>query len=107
MLCLDSFSLCRYVDEFDIDTTDNVIHKHIPFAVLLIKIAQDWKRAHNGKLPANVRELKAAITARRRVEEDEDNYTEALKSAYVVLFPPEISKLSSLTFSFSISNYMS
>jgi transcriptional regulatory protein LevR len=58
MLCLDSFSLCRYVDEFDIDTTDNVIHKHIPFAVLLIKIAQDWKRAHNGKLPANVRELK-------------------------------------------------
>jgi amyloid beta precursor protein binding protein 1 len=25
------------------------------------------------------------------VEEDEDNYTEALKSAYVVLFPPEIS----------------
>jgi amyloid beta precursor protein binding protein 1 len=95
MLCLDSFSLCRYVDEFDIDTTDNVIHKHIPFAVLLIKITQDWKRAHNGKLPANVRELKAAITARRRVEEDEDNYTEALKSAYVVLFPPEISKLSS------------
>ncbi len=53
------------------------------------------------------RENQAAITARRRVEEDEDNYTEALKSAYVVLFPPEISKLSSLTFSFSISNYMS
>jgi len=41
------------------------------------------------------RENQAAITARRRVEEDEDNYTEALKSAYVVLFPPEISKLSS------------
>ncbi|CAM6070645.1 unnamed protein product [Sphagnum tenellum] len=86
--------LQRYADEFDIDTTDNVIHKHIPFAVLLIKITQDWKRAHNGKLPANVRELKVnflTITARRRVEEDEDNYTEALKSAYVVLFPPEIS----------------
>ncbi len=41
------------------------------------------------------RENQAAITARQRVEEDEDNYTEALKSAYVVLFPPEISKLSS------------
>ncbi len=49
MLCLDSFFLSRYVDEFDIDTTDNVIQKHIPFAVL-IKIAQNWKRAHNGKL---------------------------------------------------------
>jgi hypothetical protein len=39
MLCLDSFFLSRYVDEFDIDTMDNVIHRHIPFAVLLIKIA--------------------------------------------------------------------
>jgi hypothetical protein len=46
------------------------------------------------------RENQAAITARRRVEEDEDNYTEALKSAYVVLFPPEISKLLFLNFFF-------
>jgi len=38
MLCLDSFFLCRYVDEFDIDTIDNVIHKHIPFAIFLIEI---------------------------------------------------------------------
>jgi hypothetical protein len=49
MLCLDSFFLFRSVDEFDIDTTENVIHKHIPLAVL-IRIVQDWKRAHNGKL---------------------------------------------------------
>jgi hypothetical protein len=26
MLCLDSFFLSRYVDEFDIDTADNVIY---------------------------------------------------------------------------------
>jgi hypothetical protein len=38
MLCLDSFFLCRYVDEFVIDTIDNVIHKHIPFAIFLIEI---------------------------------------------------------------------
>ncbi len=41
MLSLDSFFLCWYVDEFDIDTTNNVIHKHIPFVVFLIKITQD------------------------------------------------------------------
>jgi len=150
------FVLCSYVDEFDIDTQDHNIHKHIPFAVLLIKIAEDWKNAHGGKLPANVRlfkvmfnntlselvcyirqrfhtfrgwrrtmypyrdrsysvnpvefsfcqslcflrvalfswpEIQEAITTRRRVEEDEDNYTEALKSAYIMLFPPGISEL--------------
>lgn len=37
--------------------------------------------------------LQAAITARRRLEEEEDNYSEALKSAYIVIFPPQISKL--------------
>jgi len=83
--------LQRFVDEFDIDTPDNNIHKHIPFAILLIKIADDWRKAHDGKLPANVREFKAAITARRRLEEEEDNYSEALKSAYIVIFPPQIS----------------
>jgi hypothetical protein len=41
MMCLDFFFLYRYVDEFDIDTMNNVIHKYIPFAVLLIKITRD------------------------------------------------------------------
>ena len=55
------FALCSYVDEFDIDTPDNNIHKHIPFAILLIKIAEDWKRTHEGKLPANVRLFKVTV----------------------------------------------
>lgn len=37
--------------------------------------------------------LQAAITARRRLEEEEDNYSEALKSAYIVIFPPQTSEL--------------
>lgn len=82
--------LQSYVNEFDIDTPDNNLHKHIPFAVLLIKISEEWKKAHDGKLPPNVRLFKEAISARRRVEEEEDNYTEALKNAYIVLFPPQI-----------------
>jgi hypothetical protein len=51
---------CRFVDEFDIDTQDNNIHKHIPFAVL-IKIAEDWKNTHDGKLPSNVRLFKVMV----------------------------------------------
>ena len=39
--------------------------------------------------------MQAAITARRRLEEEEDNYSEALKSAYIVIFPPQTSRLSS------------
>lgn len=61
-------ALCSYVDEFDIDTQDNNIHKHIPFAVLLIKIAEDWKKAHDGKLPANVRLFKVMFKSRCYLE---------------------------------------
>lgn len=57
-MVLNYIALCRFVDGFDIDTPDNNIHKHIPFAILLIKIADDWRKAHDGKLPANVREFK-------------------------------------------------
>lgn len=53
--------LCSYVDEFDVDTLDNNIHKHIPFAILLIRIVEDWKKTHDGKLPANVRLFKVMI----------------------------------------------
>jgi hypothetical protein len=35
-----------------------VTHKHIPFAIILIKITQDWKRAHDGMFLANIKELK-------------------------------------------------
>ena len=59
-------ALCRFVDEFDIDTPDNNIHKHIPFAILLIKIADDWRKAHDGKLPANVREFKVRFKLPQR-----------------------------------------
>ncbi|BBM97357.1 NEDD8-activating enzyme E1 regulatory subunit [Marchantia polymorpha subsp. ruderalis] len=79
--------LRRLVEEFDIDTKDPVIHKHIPFGVLLIKILDDWKAEHGGQMPSSLRELKAAITSRRR-SDDEDNYKEALKAAYLVTSPP-------------------
>ncbi|OAE19011.1 hypothetical protein AXG93_2839s1060 [Marchantia polymorpha subsp. ruderalis] len=83
--------LRRLVEEFDIDTKDPVIHKHIPFGVLLIKILDDWKAEHGGQMPSSLRELKAAITSRRR-SDDEDNYKEALKAAYLVTSPPVLSK---------------
>lgn len=40
-------------------------------------------------------ESHTSIIARWQVEEDENNYIDALKLAYIVLFPPKINKLSS------------
>ncbi|KAL3700349.1 hypothetical protein R1sor_018371 [Riccia sorocarpa] len=81
--------LRRLVEEFDIDTGDPLVHKHIPFGILLIKILEDWKAEHGGQMPSSLRELKAAITSRKR-EHDEDNYNEALKAAYLVTSPPPL-----------------
>ncbi|KAL2651429.1 hypothetical protein R1flu_019557 [Riccia fluitans] len=81
--------LRRLVQEFDIDTKDPIVHKHIPFGILLIKILEDWKADHGGQMPSSLRELKAAITSRKR-ELDEDNYNEALKAAYLVTSPPSL-----------------
>lgn len=67
---LITLCFCSYVDEFDIDTEDNNIHKHIPFAVLLIKIAEDWKNAHDGKLPANARVFKVILKPQTHAASD-------------------------------------
>jgi amyloid beta precursor protein binding protein 1 len=33
-----------------------MIHKHIPFAILLIKAAEQWRHTHNGTLPSKSQE---------------------------------------------------
>lgn len=81
-----------YANEFDIDTSDSLVHKHIPFAIILIKMAETWRASHSGSLPSTSKEraeFKAAISA-KKVEEDEDNYKEASAAAYKVWAPPTI-----------------
>lgn len=34
------------------DTSDPVAHKHTPYILILVKMANDWAKAHNGKLPS-------------------------------------------------------
>ncbi|KAJ7522995.1 hypothetical protein O6H91_18G033900 [Diphasiastrum complanatum] len=85
--------LKRFVDQFDIDAKDQLEHQHIPFAIILVKVAEEWKAAHGGRLPSGSKEraeFKAAVRARKQ-SDDEDNYKEALASAYKVWAPPTIS----------------
>lgn len=84
--------LREYAGEFDIDTNDTLVHKHIPSAIILIKMAESWRASHGGLLPSTSKEraeFKAAVSARRN-NEDEENYKEALASAYKVWAPPAI-----------------
>eukprot|EP00250_Pteridium_aquilinum_P009703 c18873_g1_i2 orf=127-1713(+) len=85
--------LKRFADELDAEIDDPVIHKHIPFAILLIKETEQWCKAHGGSLPSTSKEkaeFKALLSSKRRGE-DEENYKEAISSAYKVWSPPTIS----------------
>eukprot|EP00850_Spirogloea_muscicola_P023917 SM000406S15600 [mRNA] locus=s406:33423:37590:- [translate_table: standard] len=82
--------LKQYAATYDLDTSDSLIHKHIPYAVLLLRIAEDWRATHIGSLPSTSQErsaFKASISARMR-SDDEDNYKEALAAAYRIWSPP-------------------
>ncbi|KAI5062057.1 hypothetical protein GOP47_0022596 [Adiantum capillus-veneris] len=84
--------LKRFADELDAEIDDPVIHKHIPFAVLLIKATEDWRKTHAGSLPYTSKEkaeFKVSLASKKHGE-DEDNYKEAISSAYRVWSPPTI-----------------
>ncbi|GAQ81120.1 NEDD8-activating enzyme E1 regulatory subunit [Klebsormidium nitens] len=87
-------ALTEYAADFDIDTKDPLTHKHIPYGIILLKVTEEWKASHDGKLPANSKEraeFKEAIKARTNPLEEEENYKEALAAAFKVWSPPSIS----------------
>ncbi|OVA11480.1 UBA/THIF-type NAD/FAD binding fold [Macleaya cordata] len=78
--------LKRFAETIDLSTTDPVVHKHIPYVIILVKMAEEWANAHNGCLPSTreeKREFKDLIKA-RKVALDEDNYKEAIESSFKV-----------------------
>ena len=48
----------RFAETIDLDVTDPVAHKHIPYVVILVKMAQDWAKSHGGSLPSTREEKK-------------------------------------------------
>mmetsp|Transcript_8982 Transcript_8982/g.19249 ORF Transcript_8982/g.19249 Transcript_8982/m.19249 type:complete len:537 (+) Transcript_8982:66-1676(+) len=90
---LHSFAL-----SFNLDTVDDVTHHHLPYAVLLIQAAEQWRSQHGDKSPSNSKErsaFKEIINGLRRcvdgVPVEEDNFDEALKAAFHVWTPYSIS----------------
>lgn len=48
----------RFSDTIDLSTADPVVHKHTPYVFILIKIADEWAKTHDGNLPSTRDEKK-------------------------------------------------
>lgn len=90
--------LQRFADAVDLASVDDITHKHVPYAILLIKAAQEWQSHHDGKLPstsAQRSDFKNIIKSWQRQIEgiplEEENFSEALSNASKVWAPPRIS----------------
>ncbi|KAF2589886.1 hypothetical protein F2Q70_00042100 [Brassica cretica] len=70
-----------FVETIDLNVSDPVAHKHIPYVVILVKVADEWTRSHSGNLPSSREEKK----------QFKDNYKEAIEAAFKVFAPRGIS----------------
>jgi len=48
----------RFADDIDLNVQDPVAHKHIPYVVILVKMADEWAKSHGGRLPSTREEKK-------------------------------------------------
>ncbi|KAK9831545.1 hypothetical protein WJX81_007869 [Elliptochloris bilobata] len=89
---LTAFSRC-----FDLAAVDDVTHRHVPWAVLLIQALSAWHDAHMGRLPATAEEktqfrtlLQSWQRSAAGVPMQEENFDEALAHVRKVFAPPTI-----------------
>ncbi|KAL0916902.1 hypothetical protein M5K25_014455 [Dendrobium thyrsiflorum] len=85
--------LKEFAKTMDLNVTDPVVHKHIPYIVILIHIAEKWADGHGGCLPITRQEKKEFkdLIKGYMINPDEENYKEAIESSYKVSLPYGIS----------------
>ncbi|KAJ7981295.1 NEDD8-activating enzyme E1 regulatory subunit [Quillaja saponaria] len=85
--------LRSFAETIDLNVEDPVAHKHIPYVVILVKLADEWAKSHGSKLPSTREEKKdfKELLRSRMVALDEDNYKEAMETSFKVFAPPGIS----------------
>lgn len=49
----------RFAETIDLNAPDPVAHKHTPYVVILVKMAEEWAKSHGGSLPSSREEKKA------------------------------------------------
>ncbi|CAL5335266.1 unnamed protein product [Camellia sinensis] len=83
-----------FAETIDLSVADFVIHKHTPYVIILLKVADKWAKTHCGSLPSTreeKKEFKELIRARMKAM-DEDNYKEVVEASFKVFAPRGISK---------------
>ncbi|XP_077220537.1 NEDD8-activating enzyme E1 regulatory subunit AXR1-like [Tasmannia lanceolata] len=85
--------LKRFAETIDLNTTDPVVHKHTPYVVILVKIAEEWANKHGGCMPSTREEKKEFkdLLKSKLLAFDEDNYKEAIEASFKVSTPRGIS----------------
>ncbi|XP_009609546.3 NEDD8-activating enzyme E1 regulatory subunit AXR1-like isoform X1 [Nicotiana tabacum] len=81
--------LRRFAETIDLNTTDAVVHKHTPYIIILVKLAEEWANAHGGNLPSTreeKRQFKDLIKS-KMITADEENYKEAVEASYKLFSP--------------------
>lgn len=85
--------LQQYIDQFSFQELDSQAHGHVPFAVILLKIVQQWKKEF-GKLPSTreeKNEFKSRISKLKLMHSnDSENFDEALSLSYRAWTPTKI-----------------
>ncbi|KAH7576745.1 hypothetical protein JRO89_XS01G0140600 [Xanthoceras sorbifolium] len=78
-----------FSETIDINERDPVAHKHTPYVVILLKVAEEWAKSHQGGLPSTreeKREFKELLKS-KMIAIDEDNYKEAVEASFKVFSP--------------------
>ncbi|CAN6908837.1 unnamed protein product [Brassica oleracea] len=85
--------LKSFVETIDLNVSDPVAHKHIPYVVILVKMADEWAQSHSANLPSTREEKKEFkdLVKSKMISMDEENYKEAIEAAFKVFAPRGIS----------------
>ncbi|KAG8098776.1 hypothetical protein GUJ93_ZPchr0013g35691 [Zizania palustris] len=85
--------LKEFTKSIDINDNDPVVHKHTPYIVILVRLAEKWADEHDGRLPSTRQEKNKFkdLIRNHMLNLDEENYKEAVESSYKVSVTPGIS----------------
>ncbi|KAM7271483.1 hypothetical protein ACFE04_030697 [Oxalis oulophora] len=78
--------LKRYAETIDLNISDPVFHKHTPYVIILVKMAEEWTKSHDGSLPVTREEKKEFkdLLRAKMIGMDEENYKEAIDASFKV-----------------------
>ncbi|KAK6544781.1 hypothetical protein TWF694_001464 [Orbilia ellipsospora] len=67
-------------------------HGHIPYVLILLRVLEDWKSSHDGKVPSNYSEKNEfkSLLRSKMWNADEENFEEAIAAVLPYFNPPSI-----------------